>query len=44
VGHRACKGERRNAHKIVVDESESKIYLEYLWVDGRIMLKLTLKW
>jgi hypothetical protein len=39
VGHTACRGEIRNAYKILVRKYKTKKHLRDLGIDGRIILK-----
>jgi hypothetical protein len=39
AGHAACTGDRRNAYKILVGNLKGRDHLEYLGVDGKIILE-----
>jgi hypothetical protein len=43
AGHVARMGERKGVYRVFVREAEGKNYLEYIGVDGRIILKGILK-
>jgi hypothetical protein len=38
----ACMGEKRNAYKIFLQKYEGKRHLEYVYVEGRVTLKVFL--
>jgi hypothetical protein len=42
VEHAAPMGDTRNAYKILVGKPEGKNHLEYLCIEGRIILELIL--
>jgi len=39
AGHAACAGDMRNAYKILVGNLKGRDHLEYLGVDGKIILE-----